>query len=95
MDMRLTREIKAFCPDFAPVRLVLRDLGAHFITVKEQVDFFYHLPGSGDETGTRRLKIRVEHGNSQIIYYYDRQENGARTSRFQLWDVTDAKGSCP
>ena len=87
MEMRLNREIKAFCPDFAPVRRALRELGAEFVVVKEQVDFFYHLPGSSDDAGTRRLKLRIEGAESHVIYYYDRQENGGRTSRFQMWDV--------
>ena len=59
--------------------------------VKEQVDFYYHLPATGNEAGTRRLKLRIEHGEGQLIYYYDRQENGARTSHFQLWDVADSQ----
>ena len=87
MQMRLNREIKAFCPDFSPVRQALRDIGAEFVEVKEQVDYFYHLPGSGGDAGTRRLKLRVESGEAHIIYYYDRQENEGRTSRFHIWDV--------
>ena len=39
--------------------------------------------------GRRRLKLRVENGKRQLIYYCDRQEEGARTSRFQLWDIDD------
>jgi adenylate cyclase, class 2 len=89
MDVHLNREIKTYCPDFTPVRQLLRDLGAAFIEIKEQVDFFYHLPVIGGEEGTRRLKLRVEDGKRQLIYYYDRQETGARTSRFQLWEVHD------
>ena len=91
MDLRLNREIKAFCPDFAPIRRLLGESGAVFIEVKEQVDFFYNLPYTAGTSGTRRLKLRVEHEESQIIYYYDRQENGARASRYQLWEVGDAQ----
>jgi adenylate cyclase, class 2 len=89
MDVQLNREIKTYCPDFAPVRQLLHELGASFIEVKEQVDFFYHLPVIGGEEGTRRLKLRVENGTRHLIYYYDRQETGVRTSRFQLWEVRD------
>jgi adenylate cyclase class 2 len=89
MDVQLNREIKTYCPDFTPVRQLLRDLGAAFIGVMEQLDFFYHLPVIGDEEGTRRLKLRVEDGKRQLIYYYGRQETGVRTSRFQLWEVRD------
>jgi adenylate cyclase, class 2 len=89
MEVQLNREIKTYCPDFTPVRQLLRDLGAAFIGVKEQVDFFYHLPVIGDEEGTQRLKLRIEDGKRQLIYYYDRQETGVRTSRFQLWEAHD------
>ena len=91
MEMRLNREIKALCPDFDPVRQVLRDLGAEFVEVKEQADYFYHLPGSGDDAVTRRLKLRIEGAEAHVIYYYDRQENEGRTSRFQIWDVGDGQ----
>ena len=85
----MNREIKAYCPDFTPIRRALRDVGAMFTEVKEQVDTFYHLPQRQGNEGTRRLKLRVEGGQRQLIYYYDRQEHGARTSRFQLWEVSD------
>ncbi len=91
MNVQLNREIKAYCPDFVPVRQTLREVGATFIEVKEQVDYYYHLPSRGDAVGTRRLKLRIEHEQGQIIYYYDRQEKGARTSNFQLWEVNDAQ----
>ena len=91
MEMRLNRELKAFCPDFTPVRQALRDIGAEFVEVKEQVDYFYYLPGSGDDAGTRRLKLRVEGVGTHVIYYYDRQENGGRTSRFQIWGVDNGQ----
>lgn len=95
MTMRLNREIKAYCPDFTPVRQALRDTGATFVEVKAQTDFYYHLPATGNpatgnEAGTRRLKLRIERGQGQLIYYYDRQEKGARTSNFRLWDVADS-----
>ena len=88
-DPLLNREIKAYCPDFVPIRRILRDLGAVFIEVKEQVDIYYHLPVVSDDEGTRWLKLRFEKGKRQLIYYVDSQEAGARTSRFQLWDIDD------
>jgi adenylate cyclase class 2 len=91
MNIRLNREIKAYCPDFVPVHQLLQGLGAAFVGTKEQVDFFYHLPATLDEQGTRRLKLRIENGNPQLIYYYDRQETGARTSQFQVWEVQDSQ----
>ena len=91
MGLRLNREIKAYCPDFVPARRVLRDLGAVFIEAKDQVDYFYNLPVSRNAEGRRRFKLRVENGKRQLIYYCDRQEGGARTSLFQLWDIDDPK----
>ena len=89
MGLRLNREIKAYCPDFVPVRRLLRDLEAVFIEAKDQVDFFYNLPVSRNIDGRRRLKLRVENGKRRLIYYCDRQEGDARTSRFQIWDIDD------
>ena len=87
MYIGLNREIKAYCPDFIPVRQVLQDIGAAKVEVKEQVDFFYHLPGNGEGRETRRLKLRVQNGTRELIYYYDRQESDTRTSHFQVWDA--------
>ncbi len=90
MDFRLNRELKAYCDDFATARRLLREHGAAFVEVKEQVDYYYHLPtGSADDEGTRRLKLRVEKGRAELIYYCERQESGARTSRFQTAEASD------
>ena len=90
MRINLNREIKAYCPDFEPVRKLLRDAGATFVEIKEQVDYFYHLPAVGDSEGTRRLKLRVQNGKTQLIYYYDIQETHSRVSQFQLWELRDS-----
>ena len=89
MGVQLNREIKAYCPDFVPVRQVLRDVGATLIEVKDQVDSYFQLPAVGEEAATRRLKLRVEGEKKQLIYYRDHQETDARISRFQLWEVCD------
>lgn len=89
MKMQLNREIKAYCPDFAPVRELLREVGATFVEVKQQVDHYYNLPHIVDVNGTRRLKLRLENGIGQIIYFYDRQETNDPMSRFQLWSIRD------
>ncbi len=91
MAQRLNREIKAYCPDFSPARQLLQDLGAIFIEVKTQVYSYYHLPAGGDSEGTRRFKLRVEKGKGELVYYQERQENGARTSRFQTWETDDPR----
>ena len=91
MNVHLNREIKAYCPDFEPVRKILRDVEATFVEAKEQVDYYYHLPAVGNAEGTRRLKLRVENGKKQLIYYYDVQETNDRVSRFQLWDMCESQ----
>ena len=89
MVQPLNREIKGYCPDFAHARQLLQDLGATFIKVKEQVDSYYHPPASDDSQGTRRFKLRVEKGKGELVFYQERQKNGARTSRFQTWETDD------
>ena len=91
MDYRLNREPKAYCADFPTVRRLLQDHAAVFVEIKEQVDHYYHLPVGNDVEGTRRLKLRVEKGQGELIYYCERQEAGARTSRFQLAETDDPR----
>ena len=83
MNLRLNREIKAYCNDFTTARRLLRDHGAAFVEVKEQVDYYYRLPTAGATDAMRRLKLRVERGKGELIYYCEGQERGARTSQFQ------------
>lgn len=89
MTLRLNRELKAYCDDFAPVRTLLRDHGAAFVEVKEQVDHYYRLPPVDTDGGTRRLKLRIERGKGELIYYREGQERGARTSRFRTASTDD------
>ena len=91
MKLRLNRELKAYCNDFAAARRLLRDHGAQFVEVKEQVDYYYHLPLVDADGGTRRLKLRIEKGKGELIYYCEGQEAGARTSRFQIAEASDPK----
>ena len=89
MKVNLNREIKAYCPDFGPVRQLLRDKGADFIETKEQVDRYYNLPELAEEEGARRIKLRTEGERSELIYYRDHQEADTRVSHFQLWPLPD------
>ena len=91
MAEQLNREIKAYCPDFAPVRDLLQEIGASFIEEAEQVDYYYNLPDLPAEDSNRRLKIREEKGTAQVVYYVEGQESGARTSRFQVWGLSGAQ----
>ena len=89
MRVHLKREVKAFCPDFMPVRKLLSELGAEFVGAKEQLDFFYRLPVAQKQDETQRLKLRIEDDKRQMIYYYDRNETGDEISQYQLWQVSD------
>ncbi len=89
MNLRLNRELKAYCNDFATARRLLRDHGAAFVEVKEQVDHYYRLPPGDADGATRRLKLRIEHGRGELIYYCEGQDRGARTSRFQTASTDD------
>lgn len=89
MHLRLNRELKAYCNDFTTARQLLRDHGASFVEIKEQVDYYYCLPPAYSADGTRRLKLRIEHGRGELIYYCEGQEAGARTSRFQTASTDD------
>ena len=91
MNEQLNREIKAFCPDFAPVKALLHEKGASFIEESEQVDYYYNLPDLATEDSNRRLKIREENGAAQVVYYVEGQESGARTSRFQIWGLNSTQ----
>ena len=89
MNLRLNRELKAYCHDFDTARRMLREHGAAFVEVKEQVDHYYHLPPGDADGATRRLKLRIEKGNGELIYYCEGQDRGARTSRFQTAEAND------
>ena len=89
MHLRLNRELKAYCNDFTTARQLLRDHGASFVEIKEQVDYYYRLPPADSADGTRPLKLRIEHGKGEPIYYREGQEAGARTSRFQTASTDD------
>ncbi len=89
MHLRLNRELKAYCNDFTTARQLLRDHGASFVEIKEQLDYYYRPPSADSADGTRRLKLRIEHGKGELIYYCEGQEAGARTSRFQTASTDD------
>ena len=91
MTAEMNREIKAFCPNFAPVKNLLQQKGATFIEESEQVDHYYNLPDLPVEDSNRRLKIREENGAAQVVYYVEGLESGARTSRFQIWGLNSVQ----
>lgn len=72
MHMQLHRGTKNFCPDFAPIRRILKTLDATLVEEKDQVDYFFVLPSDGNKLTSRRLKLRIENEQPRSIYYYDR-----------------------
>ncbi len=89
MRVHLDRFVKAYCPDFTPVRQLLRELGATLVDVKEQSDYIYHLMNPEEEKITRRLKLRIENKESLLLYYYDRKGKDTGATHFQFWKVGD------
>ena len=81
------RELKHYCPDFRPVRRVLRNLGARREPPRTQVDTYFRLP---HQPGPRwRLKLRVERGRRTLVHYADAYDAGVRSVRYALADVPD------
>lgn len=87
MTMQTNREIKAYCPDFGPVRRALTDLGASYVEHTDQVDYYYNLADTAEGSSRRRLKIRIDKDAPQVIYYEDGQDSGGRTSSFRVWGL--------
>ena len=88
MTMQRNREIKAYCPDFEPIRSILSQQGATQLDPMEQVDYYYNLASDRDSETNRRLKVRIDGvGPPQVIYYVEGQEEGARTSSFRVWGL--------
>ena len=87
MTMQTNREIKAYCPDFGPVRRALTDLGASYVEHTDQVDYYYNLADTPEGGSRRRLKVRIDKDAPQVIYYEEGQDSGARTSSFRVWGL--------
>ncbi|MCE2469613.1 MAG: class IV adenylate cyclase [Dehalococcoidia bacterium] len=81
-DWRRNREIKRYCPDFRPVRRVLRTLGARRVGVKRQTDTYYPVAAG-------RLKLREEGGGRSLIAYTDAYSGGLRAVRYRVADAQD------
>lgn len=91
--VKVYRAIKAFCPDFRPIRKVLRELGATPLGRKAQTDYFFHLPDSPNKSTSRRLKLRVEAGRPCLLYHYDRHSTKSRLASFKVLELNDAVGA--
>ena len=81
-DWRRNREIKRYCPDFRPVRRVLRAIGAERVGVKRQTDTYYRVAAG-------RLKLREEGGRRSLVAYADSYDGGLRAVRYRIADAQD------
>ena len=86
------QEIKCFCPDFRPVRRILRNLGAERVGRKTQTDTYFRLPPDQSQAEFRRLKLRSERGRRQLIAYSDSYSAGFRDVRYRIVDGSRALG---
>ena len=68
MDTKQNLELKHRCDDFTQIRTVLADIGARKETVKQQKDYFFHLPKERIASGAR-MKLRTEEGVMSLVYY--------------------------
>jgi adenylate cyclase class IV len=81
-------EIKRYCSDFRPVRVVLRKLGARYVVTKRQVDTYFNLPSDG-LTRYRRLKVREQLRRSELIGYTDCYSDGLREVDYQAISIAN------
>jgi predicted adenylyl cyclase CyaB len=87
--MQLIRLIKAFCPDFQPIRQTLTSIGAVQVEQMQQTDYFLHLPLRPGVPASRRLKLRVENQQPRCIYYYDHAQEASPIVTFQRFEIDD------
>jgi adenylate cyclase class IV len=76
-------EIKCYCPDFKPIKGVLRVLGARHVVTKRQVDTYFRVPADGP-TCFRRLKLREQLGKAELIGYSDTYTGGSRDVDYRV-----------
>jgi adenylate cyclase class IV len=79
-------EIKRYCADFRPIRVVLRQLGARHVVTKRQVDTYFNVASDGS-TRYRRLKIREQLRRAELIGYTDSYSGGLRDVDYQVIPV--------
>jgi adenylate cyclase class IV len=90
MKPKTNLELKHYCTDFSAIRKILKNIGAEKIAIKNQKDYFFHLPRikTGDSP---RLKLRIEK-DSKVLIYYERpkfQKGKDTTSKVKFYPVTD------
>jgi predicted adenylyl cyclase CyaB len=79
--MFLNIELKARCPDLAPLRAKLRAAGADFRGTDKQTDVYFRVPHG-------RLKLRRGPIENHLIHYFRADQAGAKASEVQLYDTS-------
>lgn len=92
MQNKVNLELKYFCNDFAPIRQILKEIGAKKAGVFAQKDYFFNLP-SKNEKISRRLKLRIQNNKHTLVYYKrsDFTEGKSTPSDVMLFNVKDKK----
>lgn len=92
MKPRINLELKHYCPDFRPIRILLKQLGVKQVITKKQKDFFFNLPPYKGRVRPR-MKLRVEGSRQELIYYVrtDFSKRSAARSKLLLYFVHDKK----
>ena len=89
MRMQLIHLIKAFCPDFQPIRRILTSIGAVWMEQTAQSDYFFRLPIRPAAPASRRLKLQVENHQPRSIHYYNREQDRSSIVTFQRFEIRD------
>jgi adenylate cyclase class IV len=79
-------ELKRYCPDFLPVRRMLRQMGAKHVVTKRQIDTFLCLP-EGRERRFKRMKVREEQRRTRLIAYSDSYADGLRDVDYRVSEI--------
>jgi adenylate cyclase class IV len=87
---KVNLELKHYCKNFQPIRIVLKSIGAKKEIVKNQKDYFFNLPNVNNKK-CPRIKLRIENSKQSLIYYerpaFVKGKNIA--SDVKLYDVQD------
>lgn len=89
---KINLELKHYCDDFNPIRVLLKKSGAKNLGVAHQKDYFLNLPPDNSLIEPR-LKFRVEN-NKQTLIFYKRGDFQAKTGNpasILLYEVQDDK----
>jgi adenylate cyclase class IV len=84
--IRHNLEMKRFCPDFRPVRSVLRSIGAEPMGVRRQTDTYFKMPFRPDGS-SQRIKARRERRRTTMIWYSDSYADGVRNVEYVIASI--------